>query len=670
MEPQEHSVEIASNVPADPFMDRAWFPNTSFSLKDLAEFEQTEDVSPVQAMLLLVDNSKTLDASCCMFTFDGLTLIVSDDSIGIAPDEIHALFCGNRRSHYLSHSTATKYGNNLLFCTMRIATDCLFLSRLGDSVSACLLSRSFARTLGLQSSKDYLPYAKVSWTITEDEFLLDDTPHAKAHLRAIYAFSPFQNVKALLDQLSRIPGQSGCVITVYNLHATSQSITDTAQPAPKQAKGTPPILLSEDRTDIVNAVPTSRMYFKDSLRSHLELLYVTPTVFTYINSSPVPPTHPTGSLWNDTTVSIPATSLNASIDEFIQEQTKYIDSLRKDRSTADSEDGLHAIIAASAQVWMRESCRQAERTITVKIGMNLQRRHQMGSLLYCNERLLKLYAFDESGHPPWTVDGNGGVVAVANTIANITAPNQWKTGLASIQDDQQLAQAMHEAISQYWQSIRVSYQLANVASLNHFWGTMAYQAAPSWQSWQAPPASLSGQPTSCALCWKCLRWQPKQGLPPTTFLSCEDLAIGAGAETCQQIQYADRIPSSHPPQQSLELAQNLQTLYDYVQSEDGTPAMVDTSDFNTIAQWFISAQRGRQLKKDHQQLVADLKTANALQSWDNAVEELTPAFEVLNGGDMPSSTERRLSEAVQLLHSATKKLNEGWLTELIQAPRE
>ncbi|XP_050174402.1 ATPase MORC2 isoform X2 [Myiozetetes cayanensis] len=474
------------------------------------------------ALAELVDNARDADATRIdIYTEQredlrgGFMLCFLDDGTGMDSNEAASVIQFGKSAKRSPESTQIgQYGNGLKSGSMRIGKDFVLFTKKDNTMTCLLLSRTFHEEEGIDEVIVPLP----TWNARSREPLTDNMEKFAIETELIYKYSPFKSEREVMEQFSKIRGEKGTLVIIFNLKLMDN--------------GEPELDVTSDPQDIQMAEtpPEGTKPERRSFRAYAAVLYIDPRMRIFINGHKVQTKRLSCCLYKPRMYKYTSNRFKTRAE---QEVKKAEHMARIEEKAREAESKAHALEQRLGGDLTRESratLRQVQNSaITMRreadvkrrikdakqralkepkelnfiFGVNIEQRDLDGMFIYNCSRLIKMY---EKVGPQ--LEGGmacGGVVGVVDVPYLVLEPTHNKQDFADAKEYRHLLKAMGEHLAQYWKDVAIAQR-----GIIKFWDEFGYLSA----NWNQPPSSELRYKRRRAMeipttiqCDVCLKWR-------------------------------------------------------------------------------------------------------------------------------------------------------------------
>ncbi|NXF96879.1 MORC2 protein, partial [Eubucco bourcierii] len=408
-----------------------------------------------------------------------------------------------------------QYGNGLKSGSMRIGKDFILFTKKENTITCLLLSRTFHEEEGIDEVIVPLP----TWSARSREPLTDNMEKFAIETELIYKYSPFKSEQEVMEQFSKIRGDQGTLVIIFNLKLMDN--------------GEPELDVTSDPRDIQMAEtpPEGTKPERRSFRAYAAVLYIDPRMRIFINRHKVQTKRLSCCLYKPRMYKYTSKRFKTRAEQEVKKAEHMARIAEEKAREAESkaralELRLGGDLTRESRVTLRQAQNSAitlRREADVKkrikdakqralkepkelnfiFGVNIEQRQLDGMFIYNCSRLIKMY---EKVGPQ--LEGGmacGGVVGVVDVPYLVLEPTHNKQDFADAKEYRHLLKAMGEHLVQYWKDVAIAQR-----SIVKFWDEFGYLSA----SWNQPPSSelryrrrrAMEIPTTIQ-CDVCLKWR-------------------------------------------------------------------------------------------------------------------------------------------------------------------
>ncbi|XP_068013230.1 ATPase MORC2 isoform X2 [Melanerpes formicivorus] len=475
------------------------------------------------ALAELVDNARDADATRIDIYTErqeelrgGFMLCFLDDGSGMDSNEAASVIQFGKSAKRSPESTQIgQYGNGLKSGSMRIGKDFILFTKKDNSITCLLLSRTFHEEEGIDEVIVPLP----TWKARSREPLTDNMEKFAIETELIYKYSPFKSEQEVMEQFSKIRGDKGTLVIIFNLKLMDNGEPEldvTSDPRDIQMAGTPPEGTKPERR---------------SFRAYAAVLYIDPRMRIFINGHKVQTKRLSCCLYKPRMYKYTSNRFKTRAEQEVK-KAEHVARIAEEKAR-EAESKARALelrlggdLTRESRVTLRQAQSSAialRREADVKkrikeakqralrepkelnfiFGVNIERRELDGMFIYNCSRLIKMY---EKVGPQ--LEGGmacGGVVGVVDVPYLVLEPTHNKQDFADAKEYRHLLKAMGEHLVQYWKDVAIAQR-----SIVKFWDEFGYLSA----NWNQPPSSelryrrrrAMEIPTTIQ-CDVCLKWR-------------------------------------------------------------------------------------------------------------------------------------------------------------------
>ncbi|XP_064024880.1 ATPase MORC2 isoform X2 [Pogoniulus pusillus] len=469
------------------------------------------------ALAELVDNARDADATRIDIYTEprkelrgGFMLCFLDDGSGMDPNEAASVIQFGKSAKRSPESTQIgQYGNGLKSGSMRIGKDFILFTKKENTITCLLLSRTFHEEEGIDEVIVPLP----TWSTQSKEPLTDNMEKFGIETELIYKYSPFKSEQEVMEQFSKIRGDQGTLVIIFNLKLMDN--------------GEPELDVTSDPRDIQMAEtpPEGTKPERRSFRAYAAVLYIDPRMRIFINGHKVQTKRLSCCLYKPRMYKYTSKRFKTRAEQEVkkaehmariaEEKAREAESSARAMElrlggdlTRDSRAALrqaqNAAITLRRQAEVKRSIKEAKqralkepKELNFIFGVNIEQRQLDGMFIYNCSRLIKMY---EKVGPQ--LEGGmacGGVVGVVDVPYLVLEPTHNKQDFADAKEYRHLLKAMGEHLVQYWKDVAIAQR-----SIVKFWDEFGYLSA----SWSQPP---SGE----------LRYRRRRAMEIPTTIQCD-----------------------------------------------------------------------------------------------------------------------------------------------------
>ncbi|NWU11954.1 MORC2 protein, partial [Cephalopterus ornatus] len=408
-----------------------------------------------------------------------------------------------------------QYGNGLKSGSMRIGKDFVLFTKKDNTMTCLLLSRTFHEEEGIDEVIVPLP----TWNARSREPLTDDMEKFAIETELIYKYSPFKSEREVMEQFSKIRGEKGTLVIIFNLKLMDN--------------GEPELDVTSDPQDIQMAEtpPEGTKPERRSFRAYAAVLYIDPRMRIFINGHKVQTKRLSCCLYKPRMYKYTSNRFKNRAEQEVKKAEHMARIAEEKAREAESkaralEQRLGEDLTRESRVTLRQVQNSAitmRREADVKkrikdakqralkepkelnfiFGVNIEQRELDGMFIYNCSRLIKMY---EKVGPQ--LEGGmacGGVVGVVDVPYLVLEPTHNKQDFADAKEYRHLLKAMGEHLAQYWKDVAIAQR-----GIIKFWDEFGYLSA----NWNQPPSSELRYKRRRAMeipttiqCDVCLKWR-------------------------------------------------------------------------------------------------------------------------------------------------------------------
>ncbi|NXN93570.1 MORC2 protein, partial [Rhinopomastus cyanomelas] len=446
----------------------------------------------------------------------GFMLCFLDDGTGMDSNEAASVIQFGKSAKRSPESTQIgQYGNGLKSGSMRIGKDFILFTKKNNTMTCLLLSRTFHEEEGIDEVIVPLP----TWNIQSREPVTENMDKFAIETELIYKYSPFKSEQEVMEQFSKIRGEKGTLVIIFNL-----KLMDNGQPE---------LDVTSDLRDIQMAEtpPEGTKPERRSFRAYAAVLYIDPRMRIFINGHKVQTKRLSCCLYKPRMYKYTSNRFKTRAEQEVK-KAEHMARIAEEKAR-EAESKARALELRLGGDLMRESrvmLRQVQnsaiamrREADVKkrikeakqralkepkemsfiFGVNIEQRDLDGMFIYNCSRLIKMY---EKVGPQ--LEGGmacGGVVGVVDVPYLVLEPTHNKQDFADAKEYRHLLKAMGEHLAQYWKDVAIAQR-----GISKFWDEFGYLSA----NWNQPPSSelcykrrrAMEIPTTIQ-CDTCLKWR-------------------------------------------------------------------------------------------------------------------------------------------------------------------
>ncbi|NXG00643.1 MORC2 protein, partial [Sakesphorus luctuosus] len=402
-----------------------------------------------------------------------------------------------------------QYGNGLKSGSMRIGKDFILFTKKDNTMTCLLLSRTFHEEEGIDEVIVPLP----TWNARSREPLTDNMEKFAIETELIYKYSPFKSEREVMEQFSKIRGEKGTLVIIFNL-----KLMDNGEPELDVTSDPQDIQMAETPSE--GTKPERR-----SFRAYAAVLYIDPRMRIFINGHKVQTKRLSCCLYKPRMYKYTSNRFKTRAEQEVKKAEHMARIAEEKAREAESkarafEQRLGGDLTRESRVMLRQVQNSAitmRREADVKkrikdakqralkepkelnfiFGVNIEQRELDGMFIYNCSRLIKMY---EKVGPQ--LEGGmacGGVVGVVDVPYLVLEPTHNKQDFADAKEYRHLLKAMGEHLAQYWKDVAIAQR-----GIIKFWDEFGYLSA----NWNQPP---SGE----------LRYKRRRAMEIPTTIQCD-----------------------------------------------------------------------------------------------------------------------------------------------------
>ncbi|NXS19789.1 MORC2 protein, partial [Mystacornis crossleyi] len=446
----------------------------------------------------------------------GFMLCFLDDGTGMDSNEAASVIQFGKSAKRSPESTQIgQYGNGLKSGSMRIGKDFILFTKKDNTMTCLLLSRTFHEEEGIDEVIVPLP----TWNARSREPVTDNMEKFAIETELIYKYSPFKSEREVMDQFSKIRGEKGTLVIIFNLKLMDN--------------GEPELDVTSDPQDIQMAEtpPEGTKPERRSFRAYAAVLYIDPRMRIFINGHKVRTKRLSCCLYKPRMYKYTSNRFKTRAEQEVK-KAEHVARIAEEKAR-EAESKARALelrlggdLTRESRVTLRQVQNSAitmRREADVKkrikdakqralkepkelnfiFGVNIEQRELDGMFIYNCSRLIKMY---EKVGPQ--LEGGmacGGVVGVVDVPYLVLEPTHNKQDFADAKEYRHLLKAMGEHLAQYWKDIAIAQR-----GIIKFWDEFGYLSA----NWNQPPSSELRYKRRRAMeipttiqCDVCLKWR-------------------------------------------------------------------------------------------------------------------------------------------------------------------
>ncbi|XP_029820786.1 ATPase MORC2 isoform X1 [Manacus vitellinus] len=439
-----------------------------------------------------------------------------DDGTGMDSNEAASVIQFGKSAKRSPESTQIgQYGNGLKSGSMRIGKDFILFTKKDNTMTCLLLSRTFHEEEGIDEVIVPLP----TWNARSHEPLTDNMEKFAIETELIYKYSPFKSEREVMEQFSKIRGEKGTLVIIFNLKLMDN--------------GEPELDVTSDPQDIQMAEtpPEGTKPERRSFRAYAAVLYIDPRMRIFINGHKVQTKRLSCCLYKPRMYKYTSNRFKTRAEQEVKKAEHMARIAEEKAREAESkarvlEQRLGGDLTRESRARLRQVQNSAitmRREADVKkrikdakqralkepkelnfiFGVNIEQRELDGMFVYNCSRLIKMY---EKVGPQ--LEGGmacGGVVGVVDVPYLVLEPTHNKQDFADAKEYRHLLKAMGEHLAQYWKDVAIAQR-----GIIKFWDEFGYLSA----NWNQPPSSELRYKRRRAMeipttiqCDVCLKWR-------------------------------------------------------------------------------------------------------------------------------------------------------------------
>ncbi|KAM4053546.1 ATPase MORC2 isoform 2-T5 [Anomaloglossus baeobatrachus] len=417
-------------------------------------------------------------------------LCFRDDGAGMDPSEASSVIQFGRSAKRTPESIHIgQYGNGLKSGSMRIGKDFILFTKKEDTMTCLFMSRTFHEEEGIDEVIVPLP----TWNAKTGEALTDNMDKFSIETELIYKYSPFRSHKEVMEQFSKIAGDSGTLVVIFNL-----KLVDS---------GEPELDIVSDPKDIqmTGSTPEGTKPERRSFRAYAAVLYIDPRMRIFIQDHKVQTKRLSCCLFKPRMYKYTSNRFKTRAEQEVKKaehmskiaeekareaesKSRALESRLGDDLSRESRAALrqvqNAAITARREADVKKRIKEAKqralkepKELNFIFGVNIEQRGLDGMFVYNCSRLIKMY---EKVGPQ--LEGGmacGGVVGVVDVPYLVLEPTHNKQDFADAKEYRHLLKAMGEHLAQYWKDIGIAQK-----GIIKFWDEFGYISA----NWNQPPS--------------------------------------------------------------------------------------------------------------------------------------------------------------------------------------
>ncbi|XP_029820787.1 ATPase MORC2 isoform X2 [Manacus vitellinus] len=438
-----------------------------------------------------------------------------DDGTGMDSNEAASVIQFGKSAKRSPESTQIgQYGNGLKSGSMRIGKDFILFTKKDNTMTCLLLSRTFHEEEGIDEVIVPLP----TWNARSHEPLTDNMEKFAIETELIYKYSPFKSEREVMEQFSKIRGEKGTLVIIFNLKLMDN--------------GEPELDVTSDPQDIQMAEtpPEGTKPERRSFRAYAAVLYIDPRMRIFINGHKVQTKRLSCCLYKPRMYKYTSNRFKTRAEQEVKKAEHMARIEEKAREAESKARVLEQRLGGDLTRESRARLRQVQNSaITMRreadvkkrikdakqralkepkelnfiFGVNIEQRELDGMFVYNCSRLIKMY---EKVGPQ--LEGGmacGGVVGVVDVPYLVLEPTHNKQDFADAKEYRHLLKAMGEHLAQYWKDVAIAQR-----GIIKFWDEFGYLSA----NWNQPPSSELRYKRRRAMeipttiqCDVCLKWR-------------------------------------------------------------------------------------------------------------------------------------------------------------------
>jgi len=422
-------------------------------------------------------------------------ILLRDAGCGMSADDIFNVIAYGWSNKTNNPEMIGMYGNGLKSGSMRVANDCLILTKKNNECSALMISRTFIENPDNKENEVICPCP--SWKIVTDsssgsiskmpmheyedeqnkDKANDKAALDKLHQRMerhdmevdlITKYSPFTTEEDLLAEFDSLDGSSGTCIYLYNLCLNENGVTELS--------------IDHDDTDDIMDVGINEEHPAKSLKRYLCDLYLKPKMEVYLRQSLIRPIRVQDLMHERRKYILPdkkfRSSAKTKVAELKEKRKKLDQKLKKAKGSAaeakrkidiqankenikDQRQKSMQVEEIQAQIVQLDSeLKNKERVTEVKefamyLGYNIRDRRACGLRLFNKNRLI--VEIDGLQWSKWPL----GVLACVDIPASLMQPSMSKQRFADEREFKILQKICLERAQDYAKRVHIEFDKWN-----------------------------------------------------------------------------------------------------------------------------------------------------------------------------------------------------------------
>ncbi|XP_076367595.1 ATPase MORC2-like isoform X2 [Tachypleus tridentatus] len=439
------------------------------------------------ALAEMVDNARDAGSTClniyttpCENVRGGFLLCFLDNGIGMDPVEATTVITFGKSLKRGVDSMIGQYGNGLKSGSMRIGNDMILFTKKGSIVTSVLMSRTFLEEKNLEQVVVPIPSFHADTLMPYGvEGSKAETKHSK-EMDIIHNYSPFKTKEELIEQFSKIKGDSGTLVIIYNIKLQNNG-------EPELDVHTDPLdilIYNKDGSDLGMTAGEARIEW-NSFRAYTSILYCDPRMKIKIQGKKVRSRQLTQELYKPRCY-------------------WYVSSYFQARSLQDAKKALQEAHSVEMKLKEAESkARHLEKDYDCKLHeKNLRyklRKAQMAAANIAEEHKLKKLHSDSKQK------NYRGLVGIVDIPYTVLEPTHNKQDFANAKEFKFLQKTLLDYVEQYYRDCELNDQ-----EIDQFWESFGYFSS----TWSDPPSNdvkylkmRAMQVNTFVQCDSCLKWR-------------------------------------------------------------------------------------------------------------------------------------------------------------------
>ncbi|XP_005081451.1 ATPase MORC2B-like [Mesocricetus auratus] len=446
----------------------------------------------------------------------GFMLCFLDNGVGMDPnDAISVIQFGKSGKRSPESTQIGRYGNGLKSGAMRIGKDFILFTKKEDTMSCLFLSRTFHEEEGIDEVIVPLP----TWDTQTREPVTDNVEKFAIETELIYKYSPFHTEGEVMAQFTKISGNSGTLVIIFNL-----KLMDNGEPELDVASNPKDIQMAELSQEGMKP----EQY---SFCAYVAMLYIDPRMRIFIHGHKVQTKKLSCCLYKPRKYTFTSSRFKTRAEQEVKKADQVARLAEEKAREAESkvralEMHIGGDLSRDSRVMLRhvqntaialrreadvkkrikddkQQALKEPKELNFVFGVNIEHRDHDGMFIYNCSRLIKMY--EKVG--PQLEKGMtcGGVVGIIDVPYLVLEPTHNKQDFADAKEYRHLLQAMGEHLVQYWKDIAIAKY-----GITKFWDEFGYLSA----NWSRPPSDelhfkrrRAMQVPATIQCNLCLKWR-------------------------------------------------------------------------------------------------------------------------------------------------------------------